>query len=110
MGVIDNMRSLWFDIQASWNPWISLGFHINHHRPSFVLHLPGVIIAAGWLLQPGFPYSLRRSLGNDDIPGWKEAQKRINEYQERRERFEECDKNRHSTEASEPNNADWQDE
>ena len=68
MGVIENIKERWFDIQVVWNPWISLGFHIDHKDPSLTLHLMGAVISIGWLKQPGFPHSLRRSLGNDDIP------------------------------------------
>ncbi len=41
-------------IQFCWSPGLSLGFHVDHTGPSVTLHLPGVILAAGRLKQPGF--------------------------------------------------------
>lgn len=43
-----------WDVQWCWNPWVSLGLHIDHRDPSITLHLPGVIISVGKLKQPGF--------------------------------------------------------
>lgn len=43
-----------WDIQAAPNWWLSLGFHFDHTDPSLTLHLPGLIVAAGNLKQPGF--------------------------------------------------------
>ena len=58
-----------WDIQLMPNAWISLGFHIDHHDPSFTVHLPGAVLSFGKLKQPGFPYSLRRHVSdNEEIP------------------------------------------
>lgn len=43
-----------WDVQHSWNPWLSLGFHIDHTDPSITIHLPGVILYMGNCKQPGF--------------------------------------------------------
>lgn len=43
-----------WDFQWCWNPWISLGVHIDHSDPSVTLHLPGIILSMGRLKQPGF--------------------------------------------------------
>lgn len=52
-----------WDFQVSRNPWLSLGFHLDHTDPSLTLHLPGVIVAFGNLKQPGFrsPVRVERS-------------------------------------------------
>lgn len=55
-----------WDAQAAWNPWISLGFHFDHADPSLTLHLPGAIVALGRLKQPGFSWSLGRSLADEE--------------------------------------------
>lgn len=47
-----------WDIQYEWNPWISVGVHIDHIDPSVTLHFPLGILALGRLKQPGFSYSL----------------------------------------------------
>lgn len=36
------------------NPWFSLGLHVDHKAPLVDLHLPGVIVSAGWLPAPTF--------------------------------------------------------
>lgn len=43
-----------WQIQLAWNPWFSLGIHLDHTDPSIVLHLPLVIVYAGNCKQPGF--------------------------------------------------------
>lgn len=48
-----SISRLW-EIQCCWNPWLSVGFHMDHTDPSVTLHLPGLIIAFGRLKQPGF--------------------------------------------------------
>jgi len=53
------MKHLW-DLQWGENWWISMGFHVDHTDPSITFHLPGFIIAAGRLKQPGFRHSARR--------------------------------------------------
>lgn len=47
------MTRLW-EIQTAPNPWLSIGFHVDHHDPSITLHLPFVIVYAGHCVQPGF--------------------------------------------------------
>ena len=48
-----SVRRRW-DLQAVWNPWLSLGIHIDHTDPSVTIHLPGSIIVVGRCKQPGF--------------------------------------------------------
>lgn len=43
-----------WDFQWTWNPWFSLGIHVDHRDPSITLHLPGLIVYAGRCKQPGF--------------------------------------------------------
>jgi hypothetical protein len=48
-----------WDIQVAFNPWLSLGVHLDHTDPSVTLHLPGCILMAGRFgFMPG--WSLRR--------------------------------------------------
>jgi len=47
------MKRKW-DMQFTWNPWLSLGIHFDHTDPSVALHLPGVILYFGRCKQPGF--------------------------------------------------------
>ena len=47
------IRRAW-DIQFAWNPWLSMGFHLDHADPSLTIHLPGIIIYIGRCKQPGF--------------------------------------------------------
>ena len=48
-----------WDIQFGWNPWLSLGVHIDHTDPSIMLHFPGFIVLIGRVgFMPG--WSLRR--------------------------------------------------
>lgn len=54
------IRRRW-DVQYCANWWLSLGFHFDHSDPSLTLHLPGIILAAGRLKQPGF-----RRLNDDE--------------------------------------------
>lgn len=42
------------DIQFAKNPWLSLGFHIDHTDPSVTIHLPFLIVYVGRCKQPGF--------------------------------------------------------
>lgn len=49
-----------WDVWVSWNPWFSVGVHIDHRDPSVTLHLPGFILAfgrmgimTGWSLRRG---------------------------------------------------------
>lgn len=51
-----------WDIQCAWNPWLSVGFHIDHKAPLVDLHLPLILITFGRVPQPGFKRSLRRRL------------------------------------------------
>lgn len=46
------MMHAW-DIQFAWNPWLSIGVHIDHADPSVTIHLPGLIVYAGRCKQPG---------------------------------------------------------
>ena len=48
-----------WDIQWSWNPWLTLGFHFDHTDPSLTLHLPLLILSFGKCKWPGFHYGLR---------------------------------------------------
>lgn len=48
------MKRRW-DVQGCWNPWLSVGVHVDHTDPSVALHLPLVVLAVGRLKQPGFP-------------------------------------------------------
>ena len=43
-----------WDLQLAWNPWLSLGVHVDHTDPSVTLHFPLLIVAIGRLKQPGF--------------------------------------------------------
>jgi len=43
-----------WDIQFTYNPWLSIGIHIDHKDPSITLHLPLIIIYFGRCKQPGF--------------------------------------------------------
>ncbi len=45
-----------WDVQFGRNPWLSLGFHIDHKDPSLTLHLPGFIIYMGHCKQPGYKF------------------------------------------------------
>ena len=45
-----------WEIQFGRNPWLSLGFHIDHKDPSLTLHLPGIIIYCGYCKQPGYKF------------------------------------------------------
>lgn len=47
------MKRAW-DIQKTWNPWLSVGIHFDHTDPSITLHLPGAIVVFGNCKQPGF--------------------------------------------------------
>ena len=47
------MTRTW-DFQLAWNPWVSLGVHVDHTDPSITVHLPLVIIYMGRCKQPGF--------------------------------------------------------
>jgi hypothetical protein len=51
-----------WDIQTGSNWWISLGFHVDHSDPSITLHFPGFILCMGRCKQPGFKWSLYRTL------------------------------------------------
>lgn len=50
------IRRKW-DLQIAWNPWFSLGIHIDHTDPSVTLHLPGIMIAIGRCKQPGLRWT-----------------------------------------------------
>lgn len=51
-----------WDVQATWNPWFSLGVHLDHTDPSLTIHLPGVIVVMGRCKQPGFRQAERTAL------------------------------------------------
>lgn len=53
------MKRKW-EIQKTFNPWLSMGWHIDHTDPSITIHLPGVILYIGNCKQPGFKPSNRR--------------------------------------------------
>ncbi len=46
------MKRAW-DFQTCRNPWLSLGFHVDHTDPSVTLHLPGLIVYFGRCKLPG---------------------------------------------------------
>ena len=52
----DQNKSYW-DVQFQYNPWFSVGLHVDHRHLFVTLHLPGSVIMAGHCT--GFPYSLR---------------------------------------------------
>lgn len=59
------IRRLW-DIQCDTNPWVSIGFHIDHTDPSITIHLPVIILYIGHCKQPAFKYSLRRLISTQN--------------------------------------------
>lgn len=38
------------EITCSFDPWLSVGFHIDHVRPYLAIHLPLVRLEIGWRL------------------------------------------------------------
>ena len=60
------MKRRW-DIQFAFNPWLSLGVHVDHKDPSVTLHLPGLIVYAGKCKQPGFRPYPEGALNADDL-------------------------------------------
>ena len=43
----DWVAPIGWDIGIFWNPWISVGLHIDHKNPSIDVHLPLVQISLG---------------------------------------------------------------
>lgn len=43
-----------WEVQTAPNPWLSVGFHVDHTDPSITLHLPFLVVYAGRCKQPGF--------------------------------------------------------